>query len=312
MPDNIQHGAEPSDRAKRLARARLSLEGLSVGDAFGQASFGFGANIEFALQQRQSPPAPWPYTDDTVMALSIVEELTARGRIDQDELAERFAAAFLVEPDRGYGQTAMRILWEIARGLDWREVSRGAFAGQGSMGNGSAMRVGPVGAFYADAPRETVRQATAAAEVTHMHPEGIAGAIATAAAAGAAWRAGATGEPARRGAILEAAIDLTPPGAVRSGLEAAARLPADTTAEQAAARLGNGSRITCPDTVPFCVWCADRYLDSYEEAIWSAVSALGDSDTNCAIVGSIVVMATGLDAIPRPWLAARESLPALG
>jgi len=283
-----------------------------VGDAFGQASFGFAANIEFALRERQAPPAPWPCTDDTMMALSIVEELARTGLIDQDELAERFAAVFLAEPDRGYGQTAMRILWEIAQGLDWREVSSGVFAGQGSMGNGSAMRVGPVGAYYADAPREAVRQAAATAEVTHMHPEGIAGAVAIAAATSAAWMAGASGEPARRGAILEAAIDLTSPGAVRTGLETAARLPAETTAEQAAALLGNGSQVTCPDTVPFCVWCADRHLDSYEEAIWSAVSALGDSDTNCAIVGSIVVMATGLEAIPHPWLAAREPLPALG
>jgi hypothetical protein len=72
--------------------------------------------------------------------------------------------------------------------------------------------------------------------------------------------------------------------------------------------LGNGSRITSPDTVPFALWCAARHLDDYAEALWTAASAGGDNDTNCAIVGGIVGSANGVAGIPRAWLAAREPL----
>ena len=152
-------------------------------------------------------------------------------------------------------------------------------------------------------------QGAASAEVTHCHPEGVAGAIAVAVATAMAWQTRTLGQAYRPAALLEAAIDCTPAGWVRDGLIAANRLPADIGAGQAAAVLGNGSRVTCPDTVPFCLWCAGRYLDNYEEALWQAVSALGDADTNCAIVGSIVVMATGLEGIPKRWLQSREALP---
>jgi ADP-ribosylglycohydrolase len=77
----------------------------------------------------------------------------------------------------------------------------------------------------------------------------------------------------------------------------------------AAATLGNGERVSCQDTVPFCLWSAARHLEDYEEAIWATVSALGDRDTTCAIVGGIVVMYSGVEAIPSDWRAAREPLP---
>jgi len=170
------------------------------------------------------------------------------------------------------------------------------------------MRVGPVGAYFADDLSEAASQAAASAKVTHQHPEGVAGAIAVAVAAGAAWRAGQSGEVGGRGVLLEPAIDLTPASEVRDGLVMAAGLSADVKVGEAAVVLGNGSRVTCPDTVPFCLWCAQRHLDSYEEALWSTVSVLGDADTNCAIVGGIVALAAGMESIPADWLESREPL----
>ena len=57
------------------------------------------------------------------------------------------------------------------------------FGGEGSFGNGAAMRVAPLGAYFADELDAVVEQASFSAEVTHSHPEGIAGAIAVAVAA---------------------------------------------------------------------------------------------------------------------------------
>jgi ADP-ribosylglycohydrolase len=64
-----------------LGRARLSLDGLSVGDAFGERFFGPSGEVLKRISRRELPDAPWTYTDDTEMALSIVEILEERGSI---------------------------------------------------------------------------------------------------------------------------------------------------------------------------------------------------------------------------------------
>jgi ADP-ribosylglycohydrolase len=89
-------------------------------------------------------------------------------------------------------------------------------------------------------------------------------------------------------------------------MERARGLAADTTAWQAAQVLGNGEPITSVETVPFTLWCAGHHLDSYAEALWTAVSVGGDTDTLCAIVGGIVALATG--SVPADWLQSRERL----
>jgi ADP-ribosylglycohydrolase len=176
------------------------------------------------------------------------------------------------------------------------------------MGNGGAMRVAPLGAYFAHDLDEVVGQARASAEVTHAHPEGQAGTIATAVAAAWAWQARDRPRPLRGREMLELVVDRTSEGETRSGLEKALRLELDLSVEEAVGVLGNGGRITAPDTVPFALWCAARHIDDYAEALWTTVSAGGDNDTNCAIVGGIVVLANGREAIPEGWLAAREPL----
>jgi ADP-ribosylglycohydrolase len=100
-----------------------------------------------------------------------------------------------------------------------------------------------------------------------------------------------------------------PRGFVRDGIDEALRLPADTSTLDAARALGNGSSVTAPDTVPFCLWIASWRSHDYEEAIWQTVSAFGDCDTTCAIVGGIVALQTGVEKIPSAWRSARERLP---
>ncbi len=85
--------------------------------------------------------------------------------------------------------------------------------------------------------------------------------------------------------------------------------PPDASVQVAVAKLGNGSAVTAPDTVPFALWCAAHNLDNFDEALWATVSGLGDRDTTCAIVGGIVVMYTGVESIPSKWLEHREPIP---
>jgi ADP-ribosylglycohydrolase len=287
-----------------IERARLSLEGLSVGDTFGEQFFGEAVKVVPLIEGRVVPDAPWRYTDDTEMALAIVAILEERGAIDQDDLAMRFARR--MDPLRGYGKGAYEILSGVLAGRSWRSLARSGFRGMGSFGNGAAMRVAPLGAYFADSPRaELVEQARLSAEITHAHPEGIAGAIAVAVAAGLAWqRRGATGPLGS--AWMSEIRSAVPAGYVRDAIDEAIALPSTTPLFDAAKALGNGSGVTAPDTVPLCLWIAAHHADDFAEALWKTVGVLGDRDTTCAIVGGILALKVGLGAIPSAWRDARE------
>ena len=293
--------------ASRLARARLSLEGLSTGDALGERFFSPWVR-DICLAKRIVPEGRWRWTDDTAMALGIMEVLARRGQINQDELAEVFAIRYMDDQDRGYGPSQHDLLRDIHLGGDWRVKAIELFNGAGSFGNGGAMRVAPVGAYFADDMTKVVEQAALSAEVTHAHPDGQAGAIAVAVSAAVAWRWHQSGKTFPPSDLLQAAFDLTPRGATRRGIELALTIPLNEWEFTAANELGDGSNITSADTVPFCLWVAAKHLDNYPEALWSAIRVHGDIDTNCAIIGGIVAMSHGEAGIPTEWRQNRERL----
>lgn len=296
------------NHVEAMKRARLSLLGLSVGDGFGEQFFTNNRVLEKRFETREIPPPRWFVTDDTMMAISIVENLEQHGRVDQDVLAEGFAMRHAREPDRGYAGMALRILRGIGEGVPWRQAAGEVFEGTGSMGNGAAMRVAPLGGYFAMSDVEiVVREAALSAEVTHMHPEGKAGAIATALAAMYAATHGAVAEGQ---SLLQFVHEHTPRGDTRAVLRRAMELPLERSPRVAAEMLGSGYEVISQDTVPFALWCAARHLDNYVEAMWSTVSGLGDRDTTCAIAGGIVALAVGEAGIPEEWVAYREALPA--
>ncbi|WP_309707120.1 ADP-ribosylglycohydrolase family protein [Armatimonas sp.] len=283
-----------------IERARLSLDGLSVGDGFGEGYFSNPNVVEGLIAQRALPGAPWRWTDDAQMAISIVAVLEKYGEINQDVLALQFGERY--EPGRGYGPAMHDLMRQYRVGGKWTKLAAAMFDGQGSFGNGSAMRVAPLGAFFADDLEKTKAEAEKSAVVTHASTEGIAGAIAVAIAAAVAWQT--RGQEISRSEFLEAIVPHVPDSLVRAGIVKAIRLEARHVITAVAA-LGNGTGISCQDTVPFCLWCAGTHLDSYEEALWLTVAGLGDRDTTCAIVGGIVSVRA---SIPAEWLAAREPL----
>ncbi|MFD3837212.1 ADP-ribosylglycohydrolase family protein [Streptomyces sp. NPDC058642] len=290
-----------SDRAA----ARRSLEGLALGDAFGERWFPLFREPRQAyneVRDRRVPQEPeWHWTDDTAMALGIFRVLDEFGEIRQTELAQAFALGYDADPARGYGhgmhQLLPRLLHEPGR---WPEFARELFGGEGSLGNGSAMRVAPLGAWFHTDLSRVVEQATLSAEVTHAHPEGVAGAVAVAVAA--ALSAG-------HELTLDAVASLTPRSAVQEGLVRAAEVPFSTEPWKASDLLGNGQRIRADDTVPFALWTAARHPDDLVSALWSTAEGFGDVDTTCAITGGIVAARTGVEDVPEGWLRRREAVP---
>lgn len=301
-----------------LEAARTSLLGLAVGDAFGSMLDGYGPELARRAAKRLiSMKRPWRWTDDTAMAISIVELLAEHGTIDPDALAAAFVRRFQLEPDRGYGAGAYDLLGRVSVGAAWREEAASLFGGKGSFGNGAAMRAAPIGAFFAPDLERVRLEALRSAEPTHAHPDGAAGAAAVAIAA-----ALASTRSVPRDAMLREVARWTPDGPTKERLIRAADLGLSFDVVFAGEELGTGANVTSRDTVPFAVWVAARHLDSYEEAMWTATAHPGldlasngfalfaiDRDTVGAIVGGIVACAVGLDGLPMLWREATEKLP---
>ena len=285
----------------RMKRASLSLEGLSIGDAFGQQFF---LPHVAAERSRKSPPPPWNYTDDTEMAIALLETIRTHGEIDQYEFAQQLASRYLSQPHRGYGAGARQLLEGIIAGGHWRTLSQEMFGGNGSFGNGAAMRVAPLGAWFVDNIQSIVHQAAKSAEVTHTHPEGQVGAIAVALATAWAWQH----DCEQAGKMIPWVVSQIDQSEVRRRLEWISTYPLDTWAHTIASQVGCGFDISAQDTVPFCLWVAAANLNDFREAMWTTARVGGDMDTTCAIVGGIVALNVGQQGIPADWRRFREPL----
>ena len=294
-----------STHEERLARARLSLEGLSVGDSLG-GFFEFGRTElqEYWRNTRALPNGEWRFTDDTNMALSIYAILRKHHGIDQNALANHFAKHF--DRTRGYGLGARKLLMRLQIGADWRQVAPYIFSG-GSYGNGGAMRVAPLGAYFADDIDSLVENAKLSAEITHAHPEGIAGAIAVAVATSIAVNAT---EKIDYHDFIDGVLEHVPDSLVRTNIAKGHDVPPETEIwTGVVAVLQNGSGVSAQDTVPLVIWVAATCLDDFESAMWKLIDARGDVDTTCAMVGGIIACFVGQDGIPQKWIAQREKLP---
>lgn len=284
---------------QRRLLARDALTGLSTADAFGNQAFPDPLRVI-------SPdfPESWAWTDDTHMACSLVDILERHAGVDRDALAAAFAER--AERFREYGTGAMKLLGRVRDGDDWRLVTPGMFHGGGSWGNGGAMRVGPVGAWFSDDLKRAATESAASAEVTHAHPEGIAGGIAVGVAA--AHAASLRGQEFPGRSLIEVVLEHVPASLVRDGLTRALEI-FDVAPPEAAAELGNGSKASAQDTVPFALWAVATRRE-YESAVRTCVEAGGDMDTTAAIAGGIIAAQQGPGCVPDAWLLVREPLPA--
>ncbi len=288
----------------RIKYARRALDGIALGDCFGETFFVPEKDARQRIRDREIVNEPWHFTDDTVMAIGIYRILEQYGKIDQDALARVFAENYLLDWHRGYGGTAHSILRCIGEGTDWRKASTGAFDGMGSMGNGGAMRAAPIGAYFADDMDKVLHYAGMSAEVTHAHLEGKVGAMAAAAGSALLLRK-KLGHYAGEGEdFLRDVAGFLPESDTKYKILSAVSVKKESSMDFVVSTLGNGIRLTAQDTVPLCLWCTAHFYTSIEEALWTTVSALGDRDTTCAIVGGMVALYA--DELPQHWLQYME------
>ena len=197
------------------------------------------------------------FTDDTVMTVAVAEGLMNGG--EKNDFIDAMKKYGRMYPGAGYGGRFGSWLFS-----ENREPYH-------SWGNGSAMRTAAVG-WWCDSLEETRKMAALAAGVTHDHPEGIKGAESTAAAIFLA-RTGHGKAEIRNYVEREFGYDLS------------------RTLDEI--RPGYRFNESCQDTVPQAIIAFLESTD-FEDAIRSAISLGGDSDTLAAITGSVAEAAYGV------------------
>ena len=281
-----------------------AMVGSAVGDAIGELAFHAPerARLEALVEHLEI----LRYTDDTAMAIGLAESLIQVGKIDPHHLGETFRRNYRREPWRGYASGPPAIFAQVERsGLSYQEAARRLFGGEGSLGNGAAMRIAPLAIFFHNSG-QLYEQAAASAEVTHAHPVGKDGAAVLALAV-----ALAVGLDPRQEFPLEpflaelAASSRTE--TIREKMALVRALLAEAAGPEAAART-LGRTVAVHESMPFAVYSFLRHPPSFEECLFSAVLHGGDRDTLGAMACAISGAYLGIEAIPEWWQNKLENL----
>ncbi|MFO7844069.1 MAG: ADP-ribosylglycohydrolase family protein [Bacteroidales bacterium] len=187
------------------------------------------------------------FTDDTVLTIAVADALLHKKPFDKTihEWGNKY-------PNSGYGFNFS--IW----------LSRSDLKPYNSFGNGSAMRVSPVGFFF-NTENEVLEFAKRSAEVTHNHPEGIKGARAVA-----------------------LAVFLAKTGQNKETIKSviAEKFDYDLTSKYKDIKESYSFDVTCQGSVPEA-FIAFFESSDFESAIRLAISLGGDADTQACIAGAI-------------------------
>lgn len=319
---------DPEDRFSVIARSIATdlgdrLVGCLLGQALGDA-LGFVVEAE-ASEVAQHYVADWllaggagerghprfpfgQYSDDTQLARALLLSVRDAGGWSPPAFAVRVAELFREGRDVGAGEGTRAAAIRLLGGATWQESGTPSpYAG-----NGSAMRVAPLGALLG---HDTERLRVAAREqsrITHLDPRCAAGSVAVAgavalAAVPAELDAGtflatlatwvATEDASVSAAVMAVSewLDLPPEAAARR-LRAAQLDPA-----QRGSWRGISACVT--PSVAWSLYAFLRSPDDYWTAVCTAIAIGGDTDTMAAMTGAIAGARLGAAALPEPLVA---------
>ncbi|HEX6104440.1 MAG TPA: ADP-ribosylglycohydrolase family protein [Gemmatimonadales bacterium] len=294
--------------------------GLALGDALGFVVEAAPSEVagEYARDvlragragARHHPHFPFgQYSDDTQLARELLASIVDAGGWSPGRFGARLAALVLAGADVGAGPGTRGAANRLLLGAPWTHAATPApYAG-----NGSAMRVAPIGVLYDGQESRWRECALEQSRVTHGDPRCAAAAVVVAGAARLAGRPGRL-EP---GAFLDQLAgwaEAEDAGMARAvcGLGAWQALsPAAAAARLHASGLcaapTGAWRGVSPYVVPSVLWSLYAFLrspDDWWEAVCTAVEIGGDTDTMAAMTGAIAGARNGPSALPGALLAA--------
>ena len=188
--------------------------------------------------------------DDSIMTLAIAEIVQNNWYEDKDKIIDTLKKWGRAYPDRGYGGMFYKWLF-----TDNREPYN-------SFGNGSAMRISPVG-WYAKSEEEVIKISKLVTEVTHSHSEGIKGAL-----------------------VVAMCIYYAKIGKTKEFIKEYVKQYYKIDFDYNELLMNYSFNSTCQETVPQAIYCF-LISNSFTDCIKTTISIGGDCDTTAAISGAI-------------------------
>jgi len=285
------------DREDLRSKILGSLMGTGVGDALGASLEGWRRVDPDEVRALAEKRDTLIYTDDTHMMIGVAESLIENEGFDGEHMTGRFMENYSREPFRGYGPGPPRVFRLIKSGEAWDKAAERLYGG-GSFGNGSAMRIAPVGVFYYDDIAKLKEIAYKSSQITHAHELGKEGAALQAYAIALATQA----DPSlalQGNEFLRKLTQFVEHEVYRQRLEGVEELLGEKDRSKVVAELGHG--IEAFNSVPTAIYSFLSHPNSFEEAVIYAISLGGDTDTIGAMTGAISGAYLGIEAIPEKW-----------
>jgi ADP-ribosylglycohydrolase len=240
-------------------------------------------------------------SDDTEHTIFVAQSLL-RHPDSPDRFARRLGWAlqgWLLSLPAGIGWATLRAILKLWCGISPRR------SGVVSAGNGPAMRVAPIGAFFASDADQLDRYVAASTLLTHRDPRALVGARVVARLVARSMGHEEAARPSNDDlvAILQQAGEGDAEWEAIL-LEIAQALDADLSVEAFADQLGLGKGVTgyVYHTVPVAVYAWFRHFGDYRETLVSVLRCGGDTDTAGAIAGALAGATVGEVGIPSEWL----------
>lgn len=229
---------------------------------------------------------PGQWTDDTQFSCQLAKSLIENDGFNPDDLAKRYVELFTSKTIRGYGLTTKAAIDNLISGVHWS--NSGVF---GSYGNGTAMRVSPIGIYFRNDLTQLIEAATIDAKITHNSDEAVAGSIAIAMTAALACNNDTDN-------LLERLCEIIPDSKVKVVIHSLSAIINSPHINAAQALKIIGTRADVRETVPAALFCFLKF-NNYHEAVECIIRAGFDTDTGGSITAALISAKYGIKCIPK-------------
>jgi len=273
------------------------MVGSAIGDAIGELAFHYPEKEGLCTQLDRL--TQFRYTDDTAMSIGLAESILKKGCLDQQDVGETFRYNYQKEPWRGYASGPPTIFSMVEQsGIAYAKAARTLFGGGGSLGNGAAMRIAPVGLFFHNSP-DLYEEACISASVTHAHPVGMDGAAVQARAVSLAVKLDPK-ESFPLKAFITELIGFARTPEIQEKVEGLQKLINDNAPPSFAA-VQLGRTVAVHESLPFALYSFLRHPKSFEDSLFCATLNGGDRDTLGAMACASSGAYLGIGSIPQSW-----------
>ncbi|NDJ51771.1 MAG: hypothetical protein GYB68_01650 [Chloroflexi bacterium] len=289
------------------ADAKAIIYGVAIGDALGwPIELMKMDKIQIIYGERgiQEPPDPARISDETQTTEAVIKALIDAGDEDVDGIMKALTHHLIEwsqspENNRAPGHTLTEAVRTMEAGISWRE------SGLPQKGNGSVVRIAPVGYFFQHDLEKLKQVSIAVGLATHTHPTAVAACVAAA-------------------YLVKLGLDEVPVDQFTDRILAITR-DMDEEFGGAVRKIGHvmgwtdemaalnyiGAGWMADEAVAMAMYSVMKHPDNFARAVSRSVNTAGDSDSVGAVAGAVSAAVTGLEGIPPEWINRLENFDRL-